>query len=543
MKKLFFTLFLFLLILSHLQAQTFLWVNHNTHNIQFNPDYATFPSSADASGNVTIGSIFNYKITYGSLFMGDVVLRKYNSSGSQLFSKVLTGKADIEGIGADTQGNLYVYGFFLDTLHIDPSHVLINTSSGMNINSFFIKLDNSGNFVWSKNITDIYGNYAYIKSLRVKGSSVLTPISSNSQEFIKKFDLNGIEQLSVQLNFVAIISGVDINSHGEIFAAGSCGAGNHNFGGLIENAPYTYNKFFVKFNSSGSGVWTEFVQDITFETPSIVCDDNGNSYACGDLNGPYLFGNIQTMGPQWVFDFFLTKLDSSGTFLWVKEVPHSSGPSGDATIGQSKNISLDNSNNIYITGFQRGVINWGNFITSSAGLKDVLVLKYNSSGNLIWGKTAGGSVNDRGDAISLDNAGNIYISGNFGQSASFDTITVNGSGYINSFTAKLSNTAVTGISNSSNIPLSYSLTNYPNPFNPGTKIRFDIPSSGAQNTVHVKIVIYDILGREVAALVNQGLKPGRHEVIWNAAGYPSGVYFYRLTAGDVKITNKMMLLK
>jgi hypothetical protein len=544
MKKLFFTLFLFLLILSPSQAQTFLWVNHNTHNIQLNPDYATFPSSADSSGNVTIGSIYNYKITYGSLFMGDVVIRKYNSSGSQLFSKVLTGKADIEGIGTDTQGNLYVYGFFLDTLHIDPSHILINTSSGMIVNSFFIKLDNSGNFVWSKNITSIYGNYAYIKSFRVKSSSVLAAISSNGQGFIRKFDLNGNEQLSIQLNFIAIISGVDINTHGEIFAAGSCGGGNHNFGGLIANAPNAYNKFYVKFTSSGSGVWARFVEDITFETPSIVCDDEGNSYSCGNLNGPFLFGNIQTMGPQWVFDFFITKLDSSGTFIWVKEVPHSSsGPVGDATVGKLASISLDNSNNIYITGFQRGNINWGNFTTSSAGFKDVLVLKYSSSGNLIWGKTAGGSFDDRGDAISLDNAGNIFISGNFSQTASFDTITVSGSGYINSFTAKLTNATVTGISNRNSIPETFSLTNYPNPFNPSTRIRFDIPSSGVQNTVPVRIVIYDVLGKEVSTLFNQSLKPGRHEVIWNASGYPSGVYLYKLTSGDFTVTNKMMLVK
>lgn len=543
MKKLSLSLFLLLLILNPLQSQTFLWVNHNIHNIQFNPDYAIFPSSADASGNVVIGTIFNYKITYGSLFMGDVIIRKYNTSGSQLFSKALTGKADIEGIGTDAQGNLYVYGFFLDTLHIDSSHFIIHTDSETNLNSFLIKLDNSGNFVWSKNITAIYGNSAYIRSFRVKGASVLAAIFSNGQESIKKFDLNGNEQLSIQLNFIAIISGIDINTHGEIFAAGSCGGGNHNFGGLIANAPNAYNKFFVKFTSSGSGVWARFVRDITFETPSIVCDDEGNSYSCGDLNGPYLFGNIQTMGPQWVYDFFLTKLDSTGTFLWVKEVPHSQVPTGDATVGGSNNISLDNSNNVYITGFQRGDIYWGNFNTSSAGFKDVFVLKCSSSGNLIWGKTAGGSVNDRGDAISLDNAGNIYISGNFGQSASFDTITVNGSGYINSFTAKLTNTNVTGIPKNENIPFSFSLSNYPNPFNPSTKIRFDVPSSGVQNTVPVKIIIYDVLGKEVAALINQSFKPGSHEVIWNASGYPSGVYFYRLTAGDVTITNKMMLVK
>jgi Secretion system C-terminal sorting domain len=545
MKKLFFTLFLFLIIINPLQAQTFLWVNNNTHNIQFNPDYAVFPSSADESGNFIIGSIFEYKITHGSLFMGDVILRKYNPLGLQLFSKVLTGTSEIEGVETDSQGNLYVYGFFLDTLHIDPSHIIINTGSGMFVNSFLIKLDNSGNFVWSKNITAIYGNFAYLNSLKAKDSSILGAVLANTQNFIMKFDLNGNELLSIPVSYLAAISGIDMNSRGEIFATGPCGDGNINFGGLIVNTTNKINKFFVKFSPAGSGVWARFVQDIAFETNHIVCDDEGNSYACGDLNGPYLFGNIQTLGPQWIFDFYLTKLDSSGMFLWVKEIPHSSGgPVGDAAVGQSTNISLDNSNNIYITGFQRGNINWGNFTTSSAGLKDIMVLKYNSSGNLIWGKTAGGLFDDRGDAISLDNAGNIFISGNFSQSASFDTIAVIGSGSINSFAAELTNAPVIGVLNQkNNAPESYSLTNYPNPFNPSTKIIFDIPSSGVQNTVPVKIVIYDILGKEVAKTVNHALKPGSHEVVWNAAGFPSGVYLYRLTAGDVTVTNKIMLVK
>jgi hypothetical protein len=59
----------------------------------------------------------------------------------------------------------------------------------------------------------------------------------------------------------------------------------------------------------------------------------------------------------------------------------------------------------------------------------------------------------------------------------------------------------------------------------------------------VLLVIYDILGREVAALVNQQLKPGTYEVDWDAANYPSGVYYYKLTAGDFTETKKMVLVK
>ncbi|KXK52297.1 MAG: 5'-nucleotidase [Chlorobi bacterium OLB5] len=91
------------------------------------------------------------------------------------------------------------------------------------------------------------------------------------------------------------------------------------------------------------------------------------------------------------------------------------------------------------------------------------------------------------------------------------------------------------------LPVSYSLSqNYPNPFNPVTKIRFDIAGSSVTQTF---LTVYDLLGREVSVLVNQNLKPGTFEVDFNASNYPSGVFYYRLTAGDYSETKKMILVK
>jgi hypothetical protein len=91
----------------------------------------------------------------------------------------------------------------------------------------------------------------------------------------------------------------------------------------------------------------------------------------------------------------------------------------------------------------------------------------------------------------------------------------------------------------SEIPEGFSLyQNYPNPFNPLTNIRFDIPKSN-----HVKIIIYNALGKEITTLVNEKLSAGSYEVNWNASGYPSGVYFYRLLTEEFADTRKMVLLK
>jgi photosystem II stability/assembly factor-like uncharacterized protein len=98
---------------------------------------------------------------------------------------------------------------------------------------------------------------------------------------------------------------------------------------------------------------------------------------------------------------------------------------------------------------------------------------------------------------------------------------------------------------STEIPFDFSLSqNYPNPFNPTTKIRFEIPlSRGVSEGRGVSLLVYDLLGREVATLVNEELKPGTYEVKWNASNFPSGVYFYKLNSGNFVETNKMILLK
>jgi hypothetical protein len=92
---------------------------------------------------------------------------------------------------------------------------------------------------------------------------------------------------------------------------------------------------------------------------------------------------------------------------------------------------------------------------------------------------------------------------------------------------------------SKNIPTSFSLyQNYPNPFNPTTSIRFDLNKSS-----NVKLIVYDILGKEIASLVNEKLNAGSYEVDWLASDYPSGVYFYKLVSEDFVDVKKMVLLK
>ncbi len=91
----------------------------------------------------------------------------------------------------------------------------------------------------------------------------------------------------------------------------------------------------------------------------------------------------------------------------------------------------------------------------------------------------------------------------------------------------------------SNLPASFSLSqNYPNPFNPATKISFSIPENS-----FVTMKLYNVIGQEVASLVNTNLTQGEHVVLFNASNLPSGIYMYKLTAGANVSTRKMLLLK
>lgn len=115
---------------------------------------------------------------------------------------------------------------------------------------------------------------------------------------------------------------------------------------------------------------------------------------------------------------------------------------------------------------------------------------------------------------------------------------------------KTTNGGTIGVKNvSSTIPKSFELMqNYPNPFNPSTKIRFSIPllremDALSGRDVFVKVVIYDVLGREIQMLVNESLPPGIYEVDFNASNIPSGIYYYAFKSDEFTETRKMVSLK
>lgn len=91
---------------------------------------------------------------------------------------------------------------------------------------------------------------------------------------------------------------------------------------------------------------------------------------------------------------------------------------------------------------------------------------------------------------------------------------------------------------SSEVPASYSLTAYPNPFNPATTISFSLPDAE-----FVRVTVFDLTGREVALLLDKPVSSGQHHVTFNATGLPSGIYLVQLQAGEMKLAQKVALVK
>lgn len=138
---------------------------------------------------------------------------------------------------------------------------------------------------------------------------------------------------------------------------------------------------------------------------------------------------------------------------------------------------------------------------------------------------------------TVSNSSNIHF-GTMGEAiigSSANSSNQSASGFWNVYKQSV----ITSLGDEETIPLEYKLDqNFPNPFNPTTVIRFALSEKSS-----VVLKVYDVLGGEVATLVNTEMEIGRYEAKFNADNYSSGIYIYRLSAGSFVSTKKMILVK
>ena len=207
-----------------------------------------------------------------------------------------------------------------------------------------------------------------------------------------------------------------------------------------------------------------------------------------------------------------------------------------------KSIALDSAGNSYVTGKFIGTAIFGSISLTSCGWYDIFVAKMDADGIWQWAKQAGGNIIDEGFSITINDAGNCYVTGLFYETAIFGSHTLTSSGSADIFVAKLF--SGTNIGDDFNItPTLQYFSNYPNTYNPTTTISFSTPV-----VCNRDLSVYNIKGQKVKTLVNDVLHAGEHSIIWDGRDYnqqtvSSGIYFYKLKSGDFQKVRKMILLR
>jgi uncharacterized delta-60 repeat protein len=309
--------------------------------------------AVDGSGNVYITG-FTQSSGAGS---NDVLIAKYNSSGTIQWQRTLGGASTDYGYGiaVDGSGNIYITGTY---------------GAGGNYNVLIAKLPADGSF------TGTYGALTYATSSLTAATPTLTAATSSLTAAT-----SSLTSASAALYWIATLSGLSgqgiaVDGSGNVYITGSTnssGAGGHDV--LI-----------AKYDTSGTIQWQRTLGGINADVGrSIAVDGSGNVY---------ITGYTQSLGAGFD-DVLIAKYDTSGTIQWQRIL-------GGSNYDQGHGIAVDGSGNVYVTGSNA---------SSFAGDYGVLIAKYDTSGTIQWQRTLNGGSTDQGLDIAVDGSGNIYITG------------------------------------------------------------------------------------------------------------------------------------
>jgi uncharacterized delta-60 repeat protein len=449
--------------------------------------------AVDGAGNVyvtgaSVGIVTGYY---------DYATVKYDASGDeQWVRRYDLGGGDFgDCIAVDDVGNIYVTGS--------------SFGSGTGEDFATIKYNSSGDQLWVSRYGGII-NSGFDKPhslvLDEAGNVYVTGESADSLLFTDyatvKYNSSGVEQWASRYNGTGnsydYAYSIAVGPSGNVYVTGSSA-------GVGSNADYAT----IKYSPAGVQQWVQRYNFLTTNVPdeaySVAVDGFENVYVTGYCSRT--FGN---------YDYATIKYNSSGDSLWVNRYNGTSNGNDRA-----RALVLDESANVYVTGFSRELIGGDNYNT----------IKYNSSGVQQWNTiyNYGGNSGEDARSIALDSYGNVYVTGYSSTDTTlWDYATVK---YVQT---------VNSVDNSqSNFPDGFVLEqNYPNPFNPSTKIIWQSPVSS-----HQTLKVYDVIGNEVAILFDEYREAGRNEITFDASGLSSGMYLYKLHAGSFVETKKMIIIK
>lgn len=372
-------------------------------------------------------------------------------------------------IDVDASGNVYVSGNLYGTTDFDPSANTYTLTSAGNNDIFIAKYDALGNFIWAKRIGNSGIDYSYSMNVDSLGNVYTTGVFSGTVDFdpgIGTYTIAAnssrtifVSKLNSNGNFIwakqicsTLIPALTLDDFGNVLITGICNdttdldpsigvfklGTNGSLGG----------QFVLKLDVNGNFIWAKRLL-LTSSSPatsflySIKSDKFGNIYTTGFFQGVADFDpstSSYSLTSSGSANIFISKLDSSGNFIWAKQI---------GGIGQDvgKAITIDKSENVYITGDFSGMVdfdpNTAIYNLTSSGQDDLFVLKLNTTGNFLWAKKIGGTDVEDVQSIVLDDKNNIYIAGWFKSTVDFDPSTavynLSSAGDYDAFISKLDN--------------------------------------------------------------------------------------------------------
>lgn len=381
-----------------------------------------------------------------------------------------TGNIVARAMAVDISGNVYTTGFFTDTVDFDPNPSVDYLLAPAGGNAIFVsKLDNSGKFIWAKQLGGMGSDLGYSIAVDDQenvyttgqfsgiadfdpGSGVynLSSLPGGVDVFVSKLDANGDFVWAKKLGGAGFNQGLSIglDNLGNVYTAGQYTAASDfdpDSNQVFLMTPAGGSDIFVsKLSASGNFVWAKSMGGSgTDQAQSLVITGSGYIYITGVFNGTADFDpsyNSSMLNSAGGHDVFVSKLNLSGNFIWAKQI-------GGTGAEQGRSINVDGNGDIYLTGYFTGTCDFDPGTTimnlTSAGSSDIFVTKLDSSGGYSWAKKMGGLASDEGYAIDVDAAGNIYTAGFFyGGTADFNpdplfTYTLPSSGGNEIFVSKL----------------------------------------------------------------------------------------------------------
>jgi hypothetical protein len=327
-------------------------------------------------------------------------------------------------IAIDASGNSYVCGSFIDTCTFGTSSLI---SAGDN-DIFLCKYNSLGFLQWAQRAGGILGDGITDVCSDVSGNIYMTgvyngpadfggAIISGHGSFVAKYSPTGsliwIEKIdSLQATSSSLIA---INDSGNLFITGSITA-PANFGCASINAATTNLKFIACYDTSGSCLW---VQTLTLSGYmfDMSIDNNNNAYLTGAFLNSVTFGTtvLNSAGSQ---DIYLAKCNSNGTWEWALSA-------GSTNIDQGLGVDADPFGHVYLTGSFQLTVPFGCVSMTSTGVNDIFTACYDTSGNCIWVRQAGGGFgNQYPFGLSSDNNGNCIITGSIIDTTYFGNFTL-----------------------------------------------------------------------------------------------------------------------